>query len=143
MIAAPGLHLAAEHPIGPRRIAENQRDQHGDAEQHEDLAVLRRGRLPDGDALRHDIGIHADAEAGIGQREQAQRQEERLVVLFPGEAAQQQNADAGDRDRHRRGQDDVRPGEPALRILHMKKRRGDADQRRSRPASRTTTIQLK
>src|SRR5277367_6630234 len=42
MIAALGPDLAAENPIGPRGIAENERDQHGDAEQHEDLAALRR-----------------------------------------------------------------------------------------------------
>src|SRR5205085_8126087 len=48
VISALGPHLAAEDPIGPRRISQNERHQHGDAEQHEDLAVLRRGRLPDG-----------------------------------------------------------------------------------------------
>src|ERR1700677_3536332 len=76
MIAAPGSYLAAKHPIGPRGVAEDQRHEHGHAEQHEDLAVLGRCRLPDGDALRHDIGPHADAEPGIGQRKQRQRQKE-------------------------------------------------------------------
>ena len=109
MIAAPGLDLAAEHPIGPRGITENQRYQTGNAEQHEDLAVLRRCRLPDGDALRHDIGPHADAEPGVGQREQRQRQKERLIVLPVGEAAQQKRGDGRDRDRYRRSQDDVGP----------------------------------
>src|SRR5450759_1926758 len=127
MIAAPGLDLAAEYPIGPRGIAENQRYQTANAEQHEDLAVLRRCRLPDGDALRHDIGPHADAEPGIGQCEQRQRQKERLVVLPGGEAAQQQRGDGGYGDRHRRSQDHVRPGEPALRILDVEERCGDAD----------------
>src|SRR5665647_2605724 len=39
VIAAPGLYLAAEYPIGPRGITENERHQTGDAEQHEDLAI--------------------------------------------------------------------------------------------------------
>src|SRR5258706_12532254 len=86
MITALGPYLAAEYPIGPRGIAENERYQHGNAEQHEELAVPWRCRLPDGDALRHDIGPHADAEAGIGQREQSQRQKERPGSLFVGEA---------------------------------------------------------
>src|SRR5205823_9557985 len=86
VISALGPHLAAEDPIGPRRISENERHQHGDAEQHEDLTVLRRGRLPDGDALRHDVGIHADPKPGIGEHEQRQRQEERLAILSLGEA---------------------------------------------------------
>src|SRR6187200_3348277 len=51
MIAAPGPYLAAEDIIGPAGVAEDQRDQHGDADQHEGLAVLGRGRLPDGNAL--------------------------------------------------------------------------------------------
>src|ERR1700687_617645 len=88
MITAPGSHLAAEYPIGPRRVTENQRYQHGHADQHEELAALRRRRLPDGDALRHDIGIHADAKSGIGQQEQRQGQEERLVIPFVGERPQ-------------------------------------------------------
>src|ERR1700704_3956378 len=57
MIAAPGSHLAAEYPIGPRGIAENDRYQHGHADQHEELAAMGRCRLPDRDALRHDVGI--------------------------------------------------------------------------------------
>src|ERR1019366_9853016 len=44
MIAAPGLDLAAEYPIGPRGIAENERYQTGKPEQHEDLAILRGRR---------------------------------------------------------------------------------------------------
>src|SRR5882762_4452415 len=127
MITALGSHLAAEYIIGPRRIAENERYQYGDADQHEDLAAAGRRRLPDGDALRHDIGPHADAEPGIGQREQRQRQKERPVVLLAGKAAQQQQGDAGYRNRYRRSEDDVRPGEPALRIFDAEERRGDAD----------------
>jgi hypothetical protein len=30
-----GVHFSAENPIGPCRIAENERDQHGHSEQHE------------------------------------------------------------------------------------------------------------
>src|ERR1700687_278008 len=127
MITALGPYFAAEYPIGPRGVAENERYQHGNAEQHEELTVLWRCRLPDGDALRHDIGPHADAEAGIGQREQGQRQKERLLILSACEAAQQQDGNAGYRNRYRRSEDDVRPGEPALRILDVQERRGDTD----------------
>src|ERR1700704_6244187 len=103
MIAAFGPYLAAEYPIGPRGITENERDKNGNANQHEELAALGRCRLPDGDALRHDIGPHADAEASIGQREQRKRQKERLVIPLVGEAAQQQEGYAGYGDRYRRG----------------------------------------
>src|SRR6516225_12047119 len=81
MIAAFGSDLAAKYPIGPRGVGKNKRYQHGDTEQHEDLAGRGRSRLPNGDALRHDIGIHADAEPGIGEREQGERQKERPVIL--------------------------------------------------------------
>src|SRR4051794_4908546 len=67
MVAALRLDLAAKHVIGPRSIAENHRYQDGDTEQHEDLTVLGGCRLPDGDALRHDVRVHADTEPGIGQ----------------------------------------------------------------------------
>src|SRR5579864_7990195 len=50
MITAPVPDLAAEHPVSPCGVAEDQRHQHADAEQHEDLAVLGRGGLPDRDA---------------------------------------------------------------------------------------------
>ena len=63
MIAALGPDLAAKYPIDPRGIARNQRHQHGNADQDEDLAGLWRRRLPDGDALRRDLGIHADAKS--------------------------------------------------------------------------------
>src|SRR5205814_8154903 len=100
MIAALGPHLAAEYPIGPGGITQNQRYQHGNPDQQEAQTVLRRRRLPDRDALRHDIGIHADAESGIGQREQRQRQKERLIVPLAGEVAQPEYGNAGDRDRY-------------------------------------------
>src|SRR5438034_6860640 len=70
VVAALAPYLAAEYPIGPGGVTEDQRYQHGNPEQQEDEAVLRCRRLPDGDALRHDIGMHADAEPRIGQREQ-------------------------------------------------------------------------
>src|SRR5258707_13894621 len=127
MIAALGSHLAAEYPIGPGRVAENQWYQHRNPDQQEAQAALRRRRLPDGDALWHDIGIHADAEPGIGQREQRQRQKERLIVPSVGERAQQQNGNAGDRDPYRRGQDDAWPREPALGGLDVHGRRRYAD----------------
>src|SRR4051794_38922366 len=127
MIAALGSHLAAEHPIGPGGVTENEWYQNGHADQHEDLTVLRRRRLPDGDALRHDIRPHADAEPRIGQREQHEGQKERPIVLLVGEAAKQQPRHRRYSKRHRRGQDDIRPGEPAVGILDVQEGRGDAD----------------
>src|SRR5258708_3864667 len=59
MVAALGIDLAAKYPIGPAGVAEDQRHHDGDADQHQDLAVFRRCSLPDVDALRHDVGIHA------------------------------------------------------------------------------------
>src|SRR5947208_3658311 len=47
MVAALGPDLAAEYPVGPCGIAEDQRYHDGNADQHQDLAVLRGGRLPD------------------------------------------------------------------------------------------------
>src|SRR6202000_277454 len=70
MIPAPRPYLAPENPIGPPAITEDQREQHRDAEQQEDLAVLWRGRLPDRDALRHDERIYANGEPGVGERKQ-------------------------------------------------------------------------
>src|SRR5436305_11108652 len=69
MIAAPGPDLAAKYPVRPSGVAEDQRYHDGHADQHQDLAVFRRGGLPDVNALRHDPGIHADAEPGIRECE--------------------------------------------------------------------------
>src|SRR5262249_49913658 len=51
VIAGVGCHLAAEDPIGPSGVAEDQRYQDRHSDQHENLTVLRGGCLPDGDAL--------------------------------------------------------------------------------------------
>src|SRR3954451_22971582 len=66
MVAALRLDLAAKHVIGPRRITQYHRHQHRDTEQHEDLAIFWRCRLPDGDAARHDVGPYADAKPCVG-----------------------------------------------------------------------------
>jgi len=47
-----------------------------------------------------------------------------LVIIFLGEASQQQDANARECDRHRRSQDDIGPHEPTLNV---QKRRRDAD----------------
>src|SRR3546814_18828635 len=54
--------LAAEDPVGPGGVAEDQRDQHDRAYEHEYLAAFRRGRLPDRDAARNDVRPHRDGE---------------------------------------------------------------------------------
>src|SRR4051794_22187688 len=46
MVAALRPDLAAEYPVGPCGITQDQRYHDGNADQHQDLAVLRRGRLP-------------------------------------------------------------------------------------------------
>src|SRR5580765_1135829 len=46
--------LAAEYPIGPARIGKDDRDQDRGADQHEDLALIGRSRLPDGEPAGDD-----------------------------------------------------------------------------------------
>ena len=72
-------HLAAEHPVRPAGVGEDDREQHHRADQHEAQARLRRRRLLDAQRTRHHVREHADAQAEKGQREQAEGEQERRV----------------------------------------------------------------
>src|SRR3546814_3115324 len=47
------INLSPEYPIGPDGIAEDDRHQYARADQHEDLAAFRGGRLPYRHPPRH------------------------------------------------------------------------------------------
>src|SRR3546814_13033107 len=78
--------LAAEDPVGPGGVAEDQRDQHDRAYEHEYLAAFRRGRLPDRDAARNDVRPHRDGEPDHRQGENDEREQERQPVTPPPDA---------------------------------------------------------
>src|SRR3546814_9732204 len=69
--------LAAEDPVGPGGVAEDQRDQHDRAYEHEYLAAFRLGRLPDRDAARNDVRPHRDGEPDHRPGEHDEREQER------------------------------------------------------------------
>jgi hypothetical protein len=56
MITCVGPDLAAEYPIRPGGVAEDDRQQKQRAEDQEGLRTRRRGRVPQADARRHDVG---------------------------------------------------------------------------------------
>src|SRR3546814_5729122 len=74
--------LAAENPIGPGGVANNQR--HGDchADEHEDLASLGRGGIPNRHGRRYDVRPHRYAEPGHTEEEQRQAEPEGLAMPF-------------------------------------------------------------
>src|SRR3546814_9761506 len=78
MIALLRVDLAAEDPIGIGGVGEDDGNQHRCADQQEAEALVRPGRLPDGDAGRDDEGIEADADAREAQHEERERRQERL-----------------------------------------------------------------
>src|SRR5580704_2721152 len=71
MIADVGAHLAAEHPIRPRRVGQDDRQQEQRADQ-EELLRARRGRgLVEREMSRHDHGPQADGDADVRHYEQS------------------------------------------------------------------------
>src|SRR5579883_1657555 len=70
MIADIGAHLAAEHPIGPARVHEDDRQEEERADQEKGLGVRRGGGLPQGEPIRYDHRPQADADAEIGHEEE-------------------------------------------------------------------------
>src|SRR3954462_2122426 len=81
--------LAAEHPIGPAGISEDDRHQHSGAGEHEALARIRRGRLPDRDPAWNDVGPDRDGEARHGEQEQQEADQEGHPVAAPRQAQPQ------------------------------------------------------
>src|SRR3954447_20552306 len=69
--------LAAEHPIGPAGVSENDRHDDDSPDQHEQLALWRSGGVPDRHRTRHDIGVNADPKSDEAEKEESERKEER------------------------------------------------------------------
>src|SRR5882672_7419635 len=63
MIADVGTHLAAKHPIRPRCVDQNHRQQEERADQQEGLGALRCGGLIEREMPRHDHRPQADGDA--------------------------------------------------------------------------------
>jgi len=81
--------------------AEDERHDQDHADEHEALAALRRGGLPDRDRGRHHMGPHRNAKADHAKQEQRQCQRKGLSAASLRKAAQ--------RDRRRQGR-----SQPAL-----------------------------
>src|SRR3546814_2559750 len=79
------INLSPEYPIGPDGIAEDDRHQYARADQHEDLAAFRGGRLPYRHPPRHDIGPDGDGEADHRQGEYDEGEEKRQPVAARSE----------------------------------------------------------
>ena len=62
-------------------------------DQHEHLAALGGGGIPDREAGRHDIGPHRDAQPGHAEEEQREAEPERLAVALDRQRAQQRHGD--------------------------------------------------
>ena len=72
MIADVGAHLAAEHPVGPAGVDQDDRQQEQRADQQEGLrAAATTAASHSVIVVRHDHRPQADREAEIGHREQA------------------------------------------------------------------------
>ena len=78
MIPHVGAHLAAEHPVGPRRVHQDDRQQEQRADQEERLRALGGRGLPERVVERHDHRPQADGDADEGHEEQADRAQERV-----------------------------------------------------------------
>src|SRR6266566_5848751 len=77
MISFALAQLSAENPIDENRVAENDRQHHQRAHQHEDMGCGRRGRLPNRQRRWNDIGEIRDQESEIAQQEKSDGCEER------------------------------------------------------------------
>ncbi len=137
MISAVGVDLAPEDPIGIGGVDQDYRHEHRNADQHEELTGFGGCGLPDRDATWHDVRIDADAQTDKTEKEQHQRKQKWLVVVPGGKRSENQHCRQRYRNRHRCGDDDTRPFEPALEIRSFQKRRREADRndRRQRRGS--------
>src|SRR3546814_12596469 len=107
------INRAPEYPRGPDGIAEDDRHQYARADQHEDLAAFRGGRLPYRHPPRHDIGPDGDGEADHRQGEYDEGEEKRQPVAAPGfpraaDGPPQQIARARHQQRHRQDRKSTR-----------------------------------
>ena len=96
-------HFAAEDPVGPSGVADDQWHGDGDPDEHEYLATFRCGGIPDGKGRRHDIGPDRDSQTGHAEEEHAERQPEGLAVPLGRQRTKQQERHYARCDRHRRG----------------------------------------
>ena len=83
--------LAAEHPVGPAGIGDDQRHRYRDADQHKYLASLGSGRIPDRHTAWHQVRPHAYAQARHTKDEDTERKQERCRVVIPRKRAKQKS----------------------------------------------------
>jgi hypothetical protein len=67
MISFALAQLPAEHPVDENRVAEDDRQHHQRTHQHENMGCGRRGRLPNRQRRRNDIGEIRDQKSEIAQ----------------------------------------------------------------------------
>src|SRR5215211_1080035 len=77
VVARPSTNLAAEDPIGPRRIPNDDRQEEQRADEEKGLRAGCGGRIPETDGMRDDVWPQADREADIAHREQGDGAEKR------------------------------------------------------------------
>ena len=70
MVAFAFAQLSAEDPVHKDHVAEDNRQHHQCAHQHEDVGRGRRRRLPDGQRRRHEVGEIRDQKSEIAEQEQ-------------------------------------------------------------------------
>jgi hypothetical protein len=80
MIPLALAQLSAENPVDENRVAKNDRQHHQRSDQHEDMGCRRRGRLPNRQRRRNDIGQIRDQKSEIAQQEKSDGCEERKAT---------------------------------------------------------------
>ena len=89
--------------------------------------MRRIGSLPDVDRGRHDSGPGRDSETGKGEKEQAERTEERCNVMVGFDRPEETDAESRHQDRHGAHVKGARPGEPVIEVAVVQERCPDAD----------------
>src|SRR3954452_11993541 len=101
-VIAVAADLAAEDPVRPCGVGEDQRYDHGGADQHEELARCRCRSVPDRDRARNDVGEYADPEPDKAKQEQCERDQEWPPLGAAAQTPEEAGCSDDDEQRHLR-----------------------------------------
>src|SRR5579862_388885 len=120
-------HFAAEDPIRPGGVHQDDRQEKQRADQEKRLRAWRRGRLPQRVMIGHDHRPQADANAEERHHKQRDGAEKWCQFISARERVPFPDRDCRSDDRNGRKQEDIRPAKPAARDIGIGEWGPDAD----------------
>src|SRR6201996_2220247 len=119
--------LAAEHPVCPTGVDQDDRDNDHRADQQEELTRLGSRGIPDGDGSRNDIRVNGDAQPDESEQEQTQREKKRQLFGATPQPPEEDDRGNEHEQGHLSRQENSRHRKPTAPVVVGQKRRRGAD----------------